>query len=64
MARKHMDKKTHNRSNTLLRINEWCYKRASYLSLSGEHQAAQALTEEHMEALKNIRPEKMLWLER
>ena len=59
-----MHKNDQNRDKLLQEINEWCYRRASHLSLSGQHQAAQALTEEHMEALKNIRPEKMLWLER
>ena len=50
------------RSNTLREINAWCYRRASHLSLTGHDQAAQALTEEHMEALQNAKPEKMLWI--
>ena len=43
-------------------INAWCYKRASHLSLIGNDRAAQALTEEHMESLQNIKPEDMLWV--
>jgi len=50
------------RKKTLLEINAWCYQRASHLSLNGNEKAAQALTEEHMEALQSIRPEKMLWI--
>ena len=50
------------RSKTLRAINAWCYERASHLSLTGQDQAAQALTEEHMESLQNARPEKMLWI--
>ena len=46
----------------LKNINKWCYERTSYLSLKGQDHAAQALTEEHMEILQNIRPEKMLWI--
>ena len=50
------------RNKTLREINAWCYQRASHLSLNGHEKAAQALTEEHMEALQSIRPEKMLWI--
>ena len=50
------------RSKTLREINAWCYERASHLSLTGQDQAAQALTEEHMESLQNAKPEKMLWV--
>ena len=50
------------RNKTLREINEWCYQRASHLSLNGHEKEAQALTEEHMEALQRIRPEKMLWI--
>ena len=48
---------------TLEKINKWCYERVSHLSLRGQNQAAQALTEEHMEILQNIKPENMLWME-
>ena len=51
------------RSKTLREINAWCYERASHLSLTGQDQAAQALTEEHMESLQNAKPEKTLWVE-
>ena len=58
-----METNDQRRNKTLREINEWCYKRASHLSLAGLDQAAQALTEEHMEALQNIRPEKILWIQ-
>ena len=51
------------RNKTLEKINEWCYQRASHLSIAGHHKAAQALTEEHMESLQNFNPEKLLWVE-
>ena len=51
------------RSNTLREINAWCYRRESHLSLTGHDKAAQALTEEHMEALQNAKPEETLWVE-
>ena len=50
------------RDQTLREINAWCYQRASHLSLTGHDQAAQALTEEHMESLQNINPENTLWV--
>ena len=43
-------------------INAWCYRRASDLSLTGHEQAAQALTEEHMESLQNAKPGETLWV--
>ena len=62
-APKAHDKNDQLRSNTLREINAWCYRRASHLSLTGHDQAAQALTEEHMEALQNAKPEETLWVE-
>ena len=50
------------RIKTMQEINAWCYRRASYLSLTGHEQAAQALTEEHMESLQNAKPEETLWV--
>ena len=50
------------RSKTLRENNAWCYERASHLSLTGQDQAAQALTEEHMELLQDAKPEKTLWV--
>ena len=50
------------RIKTLHAINEWCYKRASHLSLTGDNGAAQALTEEHMESLQNSKPENTMWV--
>ena len=57
-----MDKADQLRNERLLEINAWCYQRASHLSLTGHDQAAQALTEEHMESLQNIRLENTLWI--
>ena len=51
------------RSKVLQEINAWCFKRASHLSLTGNEQAAQALTEEHMESLQNVKTENMLWVQ-
>ena len=51
------------RSKVLQEINAWCYKRASHLSLTGNDQAAQAVTEEHMESLQNVKTENILWVE-
>ena len=51
------------RNKTLREINAWCYQRASHLSVNGYEDAAQALTEEHMEALQSIRPETILWID-
>ena len=51
------------RNKTLQEINVWCYQRASHLSVTGHDKAAQALTEEHMESLRNINPENMLWID-
>ena len=50
------------RVKTLREINTWCHERASHLSLTGQDQAAQALTEEHIESLQNANPEKTLWV--
>ena len=52
------------RSKTLRENNAWCYQRASHLSLTGRDKEAQALTEEHMESLKNAKPEETLWFGR
>ena len=52
------------RAKTLRKITTWCYERASHLSLTGQDQASQALTEEHMESLKNAKPEETLWVGR
>ena len=57
-----MNKNDQLRSKTLREINEWCYRQASHLSLTGHDKEAQALTEEHMESLQNSKPEKMLWI--
>ena len=51
------------RNKTLHEINSWCYQRASHLSITGHDKEAQALTEEHMESLRNVNPENILWVE-
>ena len=51
------------KNKTIQEINAWCYQRASHLSLTGHDQAAQALTEEHMESLQNAKPENTLWID-
>ena len=51
------------RNKTLHEINSWCYQRASHLSITGHDKEAQALTEEHMESLRNVNPESILWVE-
>ena len=57
-----MKKNDQLRSKTLKEINEWCYQRASHLSIAGHDQAAQALTEEHMESLQNVNNQNLLWV--
>ena len=57
-----MNRNDQMRSKVLQEITAWCYKRVSHLSLTGNDQAAQALTEEHMESLQNVKPENMLWV--
>ena len=59
---KQMNKNSQLRSKTLRENNAWCYQRASHLSLTGHDKEAQALTEEHMESLKNAKPEETLWV--
>ena len=51
------------RNKTVEEINAWCYRRASHLSIAGQDEAAQALTEEHMESLQSVNPENLLWVE-
>lgn len=36
--------------------------RIAWHSLAGAHDDAQAMTEEHMEMLKEVNPRKMLWM--
>ena len=57
-----MDRNGQLRSKTMQEINAWCYQRASHLSLTGHDQAAQALTEEHMESLLEAKPDNTLWV--
>ena len=46
----------------LTEIRDWCMSRISLLSLADDHDEAQALTQEHMEMLKMINPNKTLWM--
>ena len=57
----HKKNKIKQRMKTLNDINTWCYQRASQLSLKGNNQDAQAITEEHLEILQGIKPENILW---
>ena len=59
-----MNKNSLLRSKTLRENNAWCYQRAAHLSVTGHDKEAQALTEEHMESLKNAKPEETLWFGR
>ena len=46
----------------LTEIRDWCMSRISLLSLADDHEDAQALTQEHMEMLRMINPDKTLWM--
>ena len=46
----------------LTEIRDWCMSRISLLSLADDYQDAQALTQEHMEMLRMINPDKTLWM--
>ena len=59
---KSMKNTNQHRNKTLQEINTWLYQRTSHLSITGHDKAAQALTEEHMESLQDVNPEKLLWI--
>ena len=46
---------------SLKALQDWCMTRISMLSLSGEDENAQALTEEHMEILQRVDLTSILW---
>ncbi len=46
----------------LTAVRDWCMDRISIHSLSGCHDEARALTEEHMEMLKQIDSRSTLWM--
>ena len=43
-------------------LRRWCMGRISLHSLSGEHEDAQAISDEHMETLMGANDEHMLWM--
>jgi len=46
----------------LTAVRDWCMDRISLHSLSGSHDEARALTEEHMEMLRQIDARSTLWM--
>ena len=46
----------------LTEVRDWCMDRISIHSLSGSDDDARALTEEHMEMLKQIDSRSTLWM--
>ena len=46
----------------LTEIRDWCMDRIALHSLAGDHDDAQAMTEEHMEMLMEVNPRKTLWM--
>ena len=49
------------RTHHLTNIRNWCLSTISMHSLAGDHDTAQALTNEHMELLKQVDPSQTLW---
>ena len=43
-------------------LRRWCMERISLHSLSGEHEDAQAMSDEHMEMLMGANEEHTLWM--
>ena len=50
------------RTVNLITLREWCMARISLHSLAGAHHDAQAITDEHMEMLKQIDTDSTLWM--
>ena len=50
------------RTHHLTGIRNWCLRRISMHSLAGDHETAQALTNEHMELLKQVDSSRVLWI--
>ena len=44
------------------KLHQWCLARISILSLRGHDHEAQAVTEEHMEMLKETKSETTFWM--
>ncbi|MAR08392.1 MAG: hypothetical protein CL681_01555 [Blastopirellula sp.] len=55
-------KKTLGRTVNLITLRDWCMARISLHSLAGAHYDAQAITDEHMEMLKQIDTDSTLWM--
>ena len=53
---------TNQRELQLKSLREWCIGRISLHSLSGEHEDAQAISDEHMETLMGANEEHTLWM--
>ncbi len=50
------------RQMQLKNLRDWCMDKISFHSLSGAHNDAQAITEEHMEMLMAPNAERTLWM--
>jgi hypothetical protein len=50
------------RTHHLTDIRNWCLSRISMHSLAGDHENAQAITNEHMELLKQVDLSQTMWL--
>ena len=50
------------RTHHLTDIRNWCLSTISMHSLAGDHETAQALTNEHMELLKQVDSTHTLWI--
>ena len=50
------------RTHHLTGIRNWCLNTISMHSLAGDHETAQALTNEHMELLKQVDSSQTLWI--
>ena len=50
------------RTHHLTDIRNWCLSTISMHSLAGDHETAQALTNEHMELLKQVDSSQVLWI--
>ena len=53
---------TNPREMQLKSLRRWCLGRISFQSLSGEHEDAQAISDEHMETLMGANEEHTLWM--
>ena len=50
------------RTHHLTDIRNWCLSRISMHSLAGDHENAQAITNEHMELLRQVDSSQTMWL--